>query len=604
MATLRRGPRPPGTLALLPWVRQTCAPKRPPTVPTAAWRSLLAIGGPVGGGLLTGRPLEGVLVALGALSAVLTDVAAGYRHRAVTMLLPQLLGMAGAFTMLAAGGGPAAGWVLPALGVVAGVLSCLGPEGSLTAMILLMDAELVLDVPLPGPLWHAPALLLSGALAVVALALAGRPLRGDRPERALLAQCLTGCAEALEVTGPAGAARRRVLHEAVERARRTVAVGGSTLLGRHLPGLLLLSELASAAGSRGLPVDPALPARLRAEAAALTRGRTPGPDRPDRSDWPVAGCAFEARLVRAARAAVAPGVPRSRGTAAERLRRRAVRQWPVVRAVLADPRSWLAGLRVGLALLLAGAAAAYLHLPHPYWALLNVTFVCRPDVGPVTGRALERFAGTALAALVSGLVLASTGSAWVRVGVLAVAAGLIPALAGTGYLYQTSALATVVLMATELAGDPALPLLGPILANCAIGCLASVLACELFGGRTRQLVLARRLAGAVEQAALTLGPGRPRPASALAAPRAHLQLALARAEFDRIRREPPWRRRSIGQWADLIEEVERTVDTALATRPTADGTRHRLHRAAAGLHRMPAPRTRPSGRTTRPGNRR
>ncbi|MFJ5229317.1 FUSC family protein [Kitasatospora sp. NPDC088391] len=587
-------------------MRQTCAPKRPPTVPTAAWRSLLAIGGPVGGGLLVGRPLEGVMVALGALSAVLTDVAAGYRHRAVTMAVPQLLGMVGAFAMLAAHGGPLEGWVLPALGVVAGVLSCLGPEGSLAGMILLMDAELVLDVPLPGPLWHGPALLLGGALAVVGLALAGRPLRGDRPERALLAQCLTGCAEALEAVGPAGADRRRALHEAVERARRTVAVGGSTLLGRHLPGLLVLSELASAAGSHGLPVDPALPVRLRAEAAALTEGRTGG--RGAGPAWPVAGCAFEARMVRAARAAVAPGTSRPRATVAERLRRRAVRQWPVVRPVLADPGSWLAGLRVGLALLLAGAAAARLHLPHPYWAVLNVTFVCRPDVGPVTGRALERFAGTALAALASGLVLASTGSAWALVGVLAVAAGLIPALAGTGYLYQTSALATVVLMATELAGDPALPLLGPILANCAIGCLASVLACELFGGRTRQLVLARRLAGAVEQAALTLGPGRPRPASALAAPRAHLQLALARAEFERIRREPPWRQRSTGQWADLIEEVERTVDTALASRPGTDGARHRLRHAAAGLRRMPAPRTRPTGRTTgrttRPGNRR
>ncbi|QKW23293.1 FUSC family protein [Kitasatospora sp. NA04385] len=257
----------------------------------------------------------------------------------------------------------------------------------------------------------------------------------------------------------------------------------------------------------------------------------------------------------------------------------------MARAVLADPQSWLCGLRVGLALLLAGTAATALGLPHPYWAVLNVTFVCRPDIGPVTGRALERFCGTALGLLCSGLVLACGGPGWALLAVLALAAGLVPALSGTGYLYQAAALATVVLMVTQIAGDPGLPLLLPNLACCAIGCLSAVLAGELLAPHHRQLAVARRLAAAVEQATLALTPHRPR-----TAPTPHLHLAAARAELDRARREPPWRQSSTARWAALAEEVERTVDAVLPLTPADhrhfDTTRHHLHRLA---DRLPHP---------------
>ncbi|WP_148283210.1 MULTISPECIES: FUSC family protein [Kitasatospora] len=603
--------------SLLPWVRQTCAPRRRPAVSSAAWRSLCAVSAPVGLGLLAGRPAEGVMVALGALSAVLTDVAAAYRHRAITMLLPQLLGVAGAFATLSAEGTAFAPYLLPALGVLAGTLACLSLEGSLGAMILLMDAQVALDLPLPGPLWRPPALLLLGGLSVVALALAGRPFFRGRAERALLAHCLAGCAAVLEpdAAGTAGTARRRELHDAVERARHTGAVGGSPLLARHLPGLLALAETASSAGARALASDPALRERLRAEAGRIAAGRHAAGRRASNAAtadgatadaaWPGAGGPLDERLARAARAAVrggdgltaspAPAVPVAPGDWRDGRRR------AVARAVLADPRSWLCGLRVGLALLLAGAAAAYFDLPHPYWAVLNVTFVCRPDIGPVAGRALERFCGTALGLLGSGLVLTLAGPDSALLAVLALAAGLVPALSGTGYLYQAAALATVVMMATQLAGDPGLPLLLPNLACCAIGCLASVLACELLNPGQRQHAVARRLAVAVEQTTLALTPHRPR---TVLAP--HLQLAKARAEFERARREPPWRQGSTARWAALIDEVERTVEAALAPAPDPaehqhfDTTRHHLHRLADRLHRLdrphpPADRARASG---------
>ncbi|GAA2096208.1 hypothetical protein GCM10009759_25190 [Kitasatospora saccharophila] len=564
-------------------MRQTCAPKRRPALPSAAWRSLLAVTASTGLGLLVGRPAEGVMVALGALSAVLTDVAVAYRHRAVTMLVPQLLGVAGAFATLTAEGTAVAPYLLPALGVLAGVLARLGPEGSLGAMILLMDAQVALDLPLPGPRWLPPALMLLGGLSVVAPALAGRLFFRGRAERALLAQCLAGCAAVLEpeAAGPAGAARRRALHDLLERARHTGAIGGSALLARHLPGLLALAGTASSSGALGLAAVPALVGRLRAEAVRVAAGR-PAPE----PAWPPGRGPLDERLARAARAAVLPGAGALTGAEpAAGGDWRAGRLRAVARAVLADPQSWWCGLRVGLALLLAGAAAAYFDLPHPYWAVLNVTFVCRPDVGPVTGRALERFCGTALGVLCSGLVLACGGTDWVLLAVLALAAGLVPALSGTGYLYQAAALATVVLMVTQIAGDPALPLLLPNLACCAIGCLAAVLACELAGPRHRQLAVARRLAVAVEQATLALTPPRPRTALA-----PYLQLAVARAEFERARREPPWRQGATDRWAALIEEVERTVDGALALTPAdhhhVDRTRHHLHRLADRLHRL------------------
>ncbi|MFJ8437143.1 hypothetical protein ACIQ9P_38205 [Kitasatospora sp. NPDC094019] len=124
-------------------------------------------------GLLVGRPVEAVMLALGALSAVLTDGALTYRLRMVSILPPQMIGVAGTFAMLWSQGTWAGPWMLPAIGVVAGVLARLGPEGSLCAMIMLMDAGLAMDLPVPGPVWRGPTLLLVGGLLVVALAVLG-----------------------------------------------------------------------------------------------------------------------------------------------------------------------------------------------------------------------------------------------------------------------------------------------------------------------------------------------------------------------------------------------------------------------------------------------
>lgn len=602
------------------------------------------------------------MIALGALSAVLTDQAAAYRHRLVAMTLPQLLGVAGAFATLAARGSWAEPWVLPLLGLVAGVLACVSLEGSLAAMILLMDAEVAMDLPLPGPIWHTPTLLLVGGLSVLALALGGWPFFGDRTERTLLAQCLAGCADVLapEAAGPAGAARRRALHDALERARRAGAVGGSPLLARRLPGVAALAELASAvstastapvatasAGSvaaTGSPTPAAPSASVAASAAVpgaaaaataatasavasavasgsaagsatqgsgvspallrrLREAASSGPEAA-RRPWPEPAHALDAQILRAARTAVeAPPAPAAATTAATRPPRRTHHQRAVVRGAFTDPLSWWSGLRLAVALLLAEAAAAYAHLPHPYWAVLNVTFVCRPDIAPVTGRALERLGGTTLGLLCSGLVFALGGPVWTLVATLGAAAALVPALAVTGYLYQSAALGTIVLMLTQLAGDPGLPLLVPGFVLCAIGCLASALSTELIGPRLRDPALARRLAGAVDQAALALAPHRPhttapRPA---AAPRAHQQLALVRSEFDRARREPPWRQATTPLWSALIDDVERLIDTALATHPTAapltsadhdrlNATRRHLRHLSTTLHRLPTSR--------------
>ncbi|MFJ8437328.1 FUSC family protein, partial [Kitasatospora sp. NPDC094019] len=398
----------------------------------------------------------------------------------------------------------------------------------------------------------------------------GRPFIGHRAERALLVQCLASCIEVMEPSsaGEAGVAKRHNLQNILERIRHTGVVSGSSMLARHLPGMIALSELALTAGVQSWEVSSRVLQRLSEEGSKLA---ALGPDRTDSSvsrPWPKAVRPLDARVTRAARSAVEPSFGRAKGSASP-TQQLARYRWSVVQVTLTDTQSWRCGLGVGLALMLAGTIAQNLQLPHPYWAALTVTFVCRPDLGPVTGRAVERLSGTAVGLLFSWLVFSCTGSPWVLVTALALATGLIPALAATGYLYQTAALVTVVMMATQIAGEPGLDLLVPNLCNCALGCLTSVASCALLCRRVRDRTLARHLrrADARSVPAPVLPSCEFRGADAMDfswAPAKHLKIARARAELDRARREPPRRHTRITNWEALIEDEELHLDAELA----------------------------------------
>src|SRR3712207_9480893 len=83
----------------------------------------------------------------------------------------------------------------------------------------------------------------------------------------------------------------------------------------------------------------------------------------------------------------------------------------------ADSRAFV--VRLTLCMTVAEVARQLLPIERPYWVLLTVAIVLKPDFGSVFTRAVQRGAGTLLGVLIGSLLLSVLpGDAWV---VLAIA---------------------------------------------------------------------------------------------------------------------------------------------------------------------------------------
>jgi len=443
---------------------------KPRDVPLrVALRNSAALVVPLAIGVATGHAGIGLGIAAGALNTMFLDQPGPYRLRMQRMLLTAFAAGISAFVGSAIGAS-APLMTLAALiwGIAGGLLVALGPNAGragLTSMILLVITAAT-PRPLPEAL-AAAALIFTGGLLQMLLAIAAWPLQRYRPERhalaALARQLATSARQSADQAQPPpvtealldvesllyGAYRARgdvmetfrVLAGVVERIRRELlAIGDleSTLdAGEARSTLSRLREYAARA--------------LTALAEALERGESPLAAAAAMEGFESALASLEELraetidrrvqrklTIALARANALAGQLRAtlrnadfagsrgdlRAEAAQLRLPRALRP----RSALATLRANLTlssvafrhAIRCGVCLAVAVAGERASGLPHGYWIPMTTAIVLKPDFAGTFSFGLLRVIGTLLGlVLTTALVHYAFGSEWERLALLA-----------------------------------------------------------------------------------------------------------------------------------------------------------------------------------------
>ncbi|MFJ5673777.1 FUSC family protein [Streptomyces sp. NPDC093097] len=621
--------------ALPAWLAHPLRWQRLPVPWAAVARGALCVGPLLGAGIATGHPAPGVLTAVGAMLAGVNDRPGTRRTGIVHIGLPALASTLGTLMGASLRAADAGWWFVPALAAVAfvsGAGSVAGPVRSTAAMQMLAATVLGAGMPLPGAPWAKALYVLAGCLWLLLLRLVLRtPRRSGGPlsgERAAVATVFDALADALAAVGGSGAepARRR-LTAAMDRADEALRLRRLTsrLLRRPArPEELLLAERFAAATAlceasvallweaRPLPSRVAESPRRFAE--ALRTGRPPGRlSAPENSS--AGRGAFDHALLDAA-VAFARERPLPRPAAGA--------DTPPARTARArgflSPVAREYGLRVAVCIGASAAVALLLRAEHWYWLPATVTFLVKPDLGPLFSRTVNRFAGTAAGVLVfaaAGLVF--PGSWWPAL--VAGAAGALLPFATRHFALQTGAITLMVLSFVYVGGAPRAA--GERIVDTSIACAIVLVVGHLphladprrrIGQRVTEAlrsterflryVLESQPAG---DAAEAVGPAR---TGAVAARRlalrrdAYRTLAQARAAAETAAAEFRAARAADPDWLTIVTAVERIVDAATACairldrgarRPSPEEAERLCRALAAMTDALEDPRRRPTG---------
>ncbi|MGA4840708.1 FUSC family protein [Streptomyces sp. G45] len=562
-----------------------------PPIPWApVTRAAVAMSLPLAVGTAAGHPAYGALASMGALSGVIGDTADAYRMRVLNIAVPQLFGALGVtLGALVFGHGWVAVGAVTLVALVSGMMSTIGAVASVSGLLLLLNAVIGAGLPMPGAWWLAPALMTSGGLLVLVLALLAWPLRSGVPERAAVAATYRSVAALLDSAGgdddaydTARAAVTASLNQAYDLvlARRTRDHGRSPDLVRlvaELNAVTPVVEAAPAAHRYGEKLPPELAAAVRALADAIERGPGTPPDglalpgEPTTPHGPAARAVHQA--LRHAADTLADPDPLGAIGADDRLGRPAalgVRARRAARNVVLSGASWRYGLRLALCVGVAQALVSLIDVPRSYWVALTVTFVLKPDFGSVFSRAVLRAVGTAAGLLVAAPVLASVERGWWDVPVVLVLATLVPALTPRGYGYQTAAITPVILLLSDVLNHQGFGLVLPRLLDSLIGCGIALVAGYLLWPESWHTRVGDRLADAVADTAAyvdcAFGATGDPAARARMRRRLYRDLSDIRTEFQRALSEPPPVGARAAAWWPVVVAVERIVDATTAAR--------------------------------------
>ncbi|MGW6058674.1 FUSC family protein [Streptomyces sp. NPDC055189] len=576
------GPRALSALAPPPWLVRTLKPQAAPIPWAAVARASIALTLPLLIGLAAGRPEYGALASMGALSGVIGDTADAYRMRIFNIAVPQLFGAIGVtIGSLVFGHGWVAVGVVTLVALVSGMMSTIGAVASVAGLLLLLNSVVGAGLPMPGEWWLAPALMTSGGLLVLLLALLAWPLRSGIPERAAVAATYRSVAALLEAAGTerydeARTAVTASLNQSYDLvlARRTRAHGRNPDLVRlvaQLNAITPVIEAAPAAHQCGVPMPPEFPAEVRRLADAVARA-TPIAD-PVLPPPPDPSADAVAHALRHVAELLNDSDPHGIVNVDDRLGRPAalrVRARRAARNVILSGASWRYGLRLALCIGIAQSLVSLIEVPRSYWVALTVTFVLKPDFGSVFSRAVLRALGTAAGLVVAAAVLSQVPRGWWDVPVMLVLAPLIPALTPRGYGYQTAAITPVILLVSDVLNHQGLGLVAPRLLDSLIGCGISLVAGYLLWPESWHTRIGDRLADAVADVASYVESAFGTAVDV--AERARMRrglyrdLSTIRTEFQRALTEPPPMGARAAAWWPLVIAVERIVDATTAAR--------------------------------------
>ncbi|PRY47407.1 putative membrane protein YccC [Geodermatophilus tzadiensis] len=549
----------------------------PPPIP---WRDVarfaVAVPAPLAVALVLGGSSAlgaGVFATTGALAATLAPQAGPLRERLRRTAAAVGLGAVGLVAgQYAAGGGWLPVLVVAALSAAAAVISAVNSAMSLGALQLLVYTALASGLVTPLSQAAEVAFFFAGAAWATLATLVQAATEPSDPDRASVATVFTRLAGLLTAVGTERTddARRDLttaLNAAYDRVIRTrsLAAGRNRELA-ELAGVLNaaapLVEATVAAARTGVQADPHDVTAVHALAAAVTGTRALPAERPPaleegpavrravrhgvRLAWTVVGDPEER-----AGAAVAPARPPWR----ERLRDLADR-------TLGSPDTRDFAVRLVLCMSIAEVARQLLPIERPYWVLLTVAIVLKPDFGSVFTRAVQRGAGTLLGVLIGSVLLSVLPrNGWVVVA-MAVAAGLLPWARGANFglfsVFQTPVI--ILLLDLAVPGGPGL--VGARLVDTLIGCAIVLVAGYLLWPQTWRAPLDEALRAAVlaldgfVDAAFGDDPTLRRRARR----RAYRALTELHTQLQRRLAEPPPISTRAAAWWPVIVQLERTAD--------------------------------------------
>jgi uncharacterized membrane protein YccC len=552
--------------------------------PAVPWRDVvrfalvvpapLAVAIAVADGVTSGPELgAGVFATTGALAATLAPQSGPLRARLRRIAAAVGLGAIGLVAGQAASG---SGWVpvllIAVLSAIAALMSSISAAMSLGALQLLVYTALSSGLVTPLSTGAEVGFFFVGATwATLAVVVQSRTEPQD-PDRAAVGAVFTRIGDLLKAIGtPRMEDARRELTDALNTGYDRVIHTRSHSAGRsrelsELAGILNaaapLVEGTVASARAEVPADSRDISAAAALATAVT-GRQPllG-ERPA----PVEEGPPQRRAVRHGIRLVwnVVGDPEERERAAVprtrvdwRVRVRDVADRTVGNA---DSRAFV--VRLVLCMTAAEVARQTLPIERPYWVLLTVAIVLKPDFGSVFTRAVQRGAGTLLGVLLGSLLLTFLPrDAWVLVA-MAVAAGALPwaraANLGLFAVFQTP----LIIMLLDLAVPGGSGLVGARLVDTLIGCAIVLVFGYLLWPQTWRAPLDDALRGAASaldrflDAAFTGSPEDTRRARRAS----YRALTELQTQLQRRLAEPPPISTRAAAWYPVIVQLERTSD--------------------------------------------
>jgi uncharacterized membrane protein YccC len=550
--------------------------------PAVPWRDVvrfaLVIPAPLALALLVGG-LEGsalgagVFATMGSLAATLAPQSGPLRTRMRRVTAASLLGGLGLVVGHGLSGG---GWLpvvlIAVVSAVAALISSISGAFSLGALQLLVYTAISsgLSTPLPAEV-EVGCFLAGAAWGALAVLVQARSEPLD-PDRASVGAVFTKVADLLEAVGTDRAedARRalaQALNEGYDRVihTRSLSAGRSRELA-ELAGVLNsaapLVEAAVASARGEVTADSRDIGAARALAAAVTQRLPVLGERPARVEEGPA----PRRAVRHGLRLVwnVVGDPEERAHAAVE---RVELDWRVRLHDLqdktvgnADSRDFV--VRLTLCMTIAEVARQLLPIERPYWVLLTVAIVLKPDYGSVFTRAVQRGAGTLLGVLIGSLLLTFVSrDAWVLLP-MAIAAGALPwARNGNFGLFSVFQTPLIILL-LDLATPSGAQLVGARLVDTLIGCGIVLVFGYLLWPQTWRAPLDDALRGAARaldrfiDAAFNESPVETRRARRAS----YRALAELQTQLQRRLAEPPPISTRAAAWWPVIVQLERTSD--------------------------------------------
>ena len=528
----------------------------------------------VSGGVEPGPVLgAGVFGTMGALAASLAPQPGPLRDQLRRIAAAITFGGIGLVAGQYATGG---GWlpvvVIALLSVVAALISAVNAALSLGALQLLVYAALASGLVTPLPEIAELAFFLAGAAWATLTTLIQARTEAQDPDRTSVAAVFTRIAELLGAIGtPRVEECRRALTTALNAAYDRVIRSRSHSAGRirelsELAGVLNaaapLVEGAVAAARAEDPADPADVAAVHELAAALGGDRELGGERPAALESGSPARRAVRHGVRLVWNVVGDPEERAGAAASGVVPDRRTRLRELVDRTLASGDSRAFAVRLALCMTIAEIARQYLPIQRPYWVLLTVAIVLKPDFGSVFTRAVQRGAGTLLGVLLGSALLAVLPrDAWV-LAAMALAAGLLPwarnANFGLFSVFQTP----VIILLLDLTVPSGPGLVGARLTDTLIGCAIVLVFGYLLWPQTWRAPLDEALRDAAValdafvEAAFTGSDAERRRARR----RNYRALTELQTQLQRRLAEPPPISNRAAAWWPVIVQLERTSD--------------------------------------------